>query len=314
MRIIVVLALAASLSGCLADKGTSYVQARMEPVQEETLKEEPQKTPRSRVLVDAPNLEEKQKSPMSMNQPQQTPFPAPHPDRAPLAKPSVMNKRALREPTTKDYINAATQYDFVPFKVYKIFCSPMRVTNLIFEKTELVSAVNTGDDVRWLIELVNGHSGDNIFIKPVEGPISTNVVVTTNKRTYYLELVSNEGEYQMAVSWKYADMTQIIKRDVTEIEEKQKERIEEESRPRYYSYESKGDQAIQPMLVYDDGRKTFIQFRPDIQELPALYVYADGVNNQVNYRVKGGNTYEVDRLFTEARLILGSKTVKILKR
>ncbi len=62
------------------------------------------------------------------------------------------------------------------------------------------------------------------------------------------------------------------------------------------------------MRVFDDGSKTFIQFPPGLKssEAPALFVSSDGNTQLVNYRVKG-DYYIVDRLFDEARLIVGEQ-------
>ena len=69
-----------------------------------------------------------------------------------------------------------------------------------------------------------------------------------------------------------------------------------------------GDEHLRPLRVYDDGAKTYIQMRPDMQnrEAPALVVLgADGKGEMTNYRVRE-QTYIVDRLFDRARLVLGS--------
>ena len=63
-----------------------------------------------------------------------------------------------------------------------------------------------------------------------------------------------------------------------------------------------------PLRVFDDGSKTFIQFPPGLKssEAPALFVVSSHGNQLVNYRVKG-DYYIVDRLFDEARLIVGEQ-------
>ena len=69
-----------------------------------------------------------------------------------------------------------------------------------------------------------------------------------------------------------------------------------------------GDEHLRPVRVYDDGAKTYIQMKPEMQnrEAPALVVLgADGKGEMTNYRVRE-QTYIVDRLFDRARLVLGS--------
>ncbi len=60
--------------------------------------------------------------------------------------------------------------------------------------------------------------------------------------------------------------------------------------------------------MFDDGAKTYIQMRPEMQnrEAPALLVLGpDGKGEMTNYRVQQ-QTYIVDRVFDRARLILGA--------
>jgi type IV secretion system protein VirB9 len=69
-----------------------------------------------------------------------------------------------------------------------------------------------------------------------------------------------------------------------------------------------GNEHLRPVRVYDDGAKTYIQMKQEMQnrETPALVVLgADGKGEMTNYRVRE-QTYIVDRLFDRAQLVLGS--------
>ena len=69
-----------------------------------------------------------------------------------------------------------------------------------------------------------------------------------------------------------------------------------------------GTEEVRPVRVFDDGAKTYIQMRPEIQnrEAPVLLVVgSDGKGEMTNYRVQQ-QTYIVDRLFERARLVLGA--------
>jgi type IV secretion system protein VirB9 len=68
------------------------------------------------------------------------------------------------------------------------------------------------------------------------------------------------------------------------------------------------DEQLRPVRVYDDGAKTYIQMRPEMQhrEAPVLLVIGnDGKGEMTNYRVRN-ETYIVDRLFDRAELVLGA--------
>jgi type IV secretion system protein VirB9 len=76
----------------------------------------------------------------------------------------------------------------------------------------------------------------------------------------------------------------------------------------YWNYQIKGgDVSTRPLLVMDDGAKTYIQMPVETihRELPVLVVQGPNGSEMVNYRVKD-NVYIVDRLFDRAALLLGS--------
>ena len=67
-------------------------------------------------------------------------------------------------------------------------------------------------------------------------------------------------------------------------------------------------QELQPVRVFDDGSKTYIQMPGGMQnrEAPVLLIIGnDGKGEMSNYRVRQ-QTYIVDRLFDRAQLILGA--------
>ena len=82
-----------------------------------------------------------------------------------------------------------------------------------------------------------------------------------------------------------------------------------------YTITGKTNPRWKPVRVFDDGRKTFIQFPTTLRttEAPALFIRsAEGKTQLVNYRVKG-NYYIVDRLFDLAELRVGEKNPMIVR-
>jgi type IV secretory pathway VirB9-like protein len=78
--------------------------------------------------------------------------------------------------------------------------------------------------------------------------------------------------------------------------------------PAMTAVENGGAQSLRPLRVYDDGAKTFIQMRRELQhvEAPVLLVLGpDGKGQMTNYRVRE-QTYIIDRLFDRAQLVLGT--------
>lgn len=83
-----------------------------------------------------------------------------------------------------------------------------------------------------------------------------------------------------------------------------------------FNYAIGGDKpAWRPLRAFDDGRKTFIEFPPDIAagDAPPLFIVGeDGGAQLVNYRM-AGRYYVVDRLFAAAELRLGQKRQQIVR-
>jgi type IV secretion system protein VirB9 len=210
-----------------------------------------------------------------------------------------------------------------------VVSSPLHVSIVELEPGETITgAPAIGDSVRW--ELLPGQSGEGkdaqpvIIIKPHEAGLDTNLVVTTNKRIYYLRLVSDEANYIARVSFAYKEQEDAHWKAFLE-ESEQKKIAAENSQVvatvdggkdwnnLYFEYEVKGgDSSIRPVRVMDDGNKTYITM-PDLvlhMDLPALVIVNPRLKGEkaeeiVNYRVKG-NLFIVDRLFDRAALVIGN--------
>lgn len=209
-----------------------------------------------------------------------------------------------------------------------VVTSPMHISIIELEPGEtMTSEPAIGDSVRW--EIMPGSSGKGasleplVMLKPHAAGLDTNLVITTDKRTYYLRLVSRDVEYMARTAFSYKD-----DEDAKWAKFVAAERLAKADREAAqvvtpvggdaidnlnFDYEIKGGNAvIRPIRVMDDGSKTYITM-PDAvlhQDLPALVVEnpklkGEKAQEMVNYRVKG-NLYIVDRLFDRAALVIGS--------
>ena len=70
-------------------------------------------------------------------------------------------------------------------------CKPLFVCDLVLEPGETIINVAVGDSVRWLIAPASSGGADSatphVLVKPTEAGLHTNLIVTTNRRTYYLD-------------------------------------------------------------------------------------------------------------------------------
>lgn len=202
-----------------------------------------------------------------------------------------------------------------------VVCAPLRVCIVELQAGEkLVGEPHIGDSVRWTLSPAAFGSADSstsvIVLKPQSPGLDTNLLVTTDRRAYYLRLLSKPEEYVARVAFAYPD----DELKTAKWKEFAIRKTEEQKRPNTsiagtsvdslnFAYRVKSkDEKSKPVRVFDDGQKTYIQISPDMQkrEAPVLVVLGrDGKQEMVNYRVKG-DMYIVDRLFERAHLVLGT--------
>ena len=205
-----------------------------------------------------------------------------------------------------------------------LVCAPLRVCIVELQAGEkIVGEPQIGDSVRWNISPGMYGDGDQatqmIVLKPQEAGLDTNLLVATDRRAYYLRLVSKPQEYVARVAFRYPEDENSQKWKQHLIEQRAQERETKRqadvlpamitAEKLNFGYKvTGGDEHLRPLRVYDDGAKTYIQMKPEMQnrEAPALVVLgADGKGEMTNYRMRE-QTYIVDRLFDRARLVLGS--------
>jgi P-type conjugative transfer protein TrbG len=204
-----------------------------------------------------------------------------------------------------------------------VVCAPLRVCMIELQSGEkLVGEPHIGDSVRWNLSPAmygNGTSATSVIVLKPQGPgLDTNLLITTDRRAYYLRLLSKSDDYVARVAFAYPDEEENEKKWQQHLAEQKAQETKAtriaELPPNavdsmYFNYRLKGgDDNIRPVRVFDDGKKTYIQISQAARnrEAPVLVVIGpDGKQEMVNYRVKD-DMYIVDRLFERAELILGS--------
>jgi type IV secretion system protein VirB9 len=199
-----------------------------------------------------------------------------------------------------------------------IVCAPLRVCFLELQPGErIIGEPMIGDSVRWIVSpgLYGGvQDGTQVVIfKPQDPGLDTNLLVMTDRRPYYVRLISRENEYVARTTFRYpgeeAEKWKAQLPPAPPEEPKVLPAIIATERLNFGYSVSGGEEYMRPRRVYDDGSKTFLQMPPGIEhrEAPVLVVMdADGKGVMTNYRVQQG-TYIVDSLFDAAQLRLGTK-------
>lgn len=202
-----------------------------------------------------------------------------------------------------------------------VVCAPLRVCVLELQAGEKVNGEpQIGDSVRWTIAPATAGKPDQptsmIVIKPKQAGLDTNLLVTTDRRAYYVRLISKPEEYLARVAFSYPE-DQAAQWSVHLVRQDQRSKASEDAKHvepvetmenLYFDYRVLGgDDYIRPTRVVDDGKNTFIQMPTGtaVREAPVLVVIGpEGKPEMVNYRVKG-DMYIVDRLFERGALLLG---------
>jgi P-type conjugative transfer protein TrbG len=240
---------------------------------------------------------------------------------AALAPVGAANRAATREPSSVGFINATQVYPYAEGTLYRLYAAPERVTDIALQAGEAITSVAAGDTVRWTVgDTTSGSGGTrrvHILVKPFSAGLRTNLIVTTDRRVYHLELESRPVAAMAAISWTYpADELIALRRQQETAEAAAPIASGLAVESLNFNYAITGDRpAWRPLRAFDDGRQTFIEFPASIAvgEAPPLFVVGeDGDAQLVNYRV-AGRYYVVDRLFGAAELRLGERRQQIVR-
>ncbi len=246
--------------------------------------------------------------------------PAPKPADA-KARVEQANVEASVAPTREGYINAIQVWPFSDGALYQVYTSPDRVTVVSLQPGEELVTVAAGDTVQWIVGDTASGSGVSrrvaVMVKPVRVGITTNLVITTSRRTYLLELTSTPKAWMASVSWEYPKDQMLALQAQAQAADAQAPAASGLSLDQlHFRYAITGDNPPwKPVRAFDDGQHVYIQFPAGIAqgELPPLFVVGpDGKGELVNYRFHA--PYDiVDRLFGAAELRLGGDKATVVR-
>lgn len=248
-----------------------------------------------------------------------------------LATIDQANAQARDWPSPSAYVNSALYYDFEPGRIYTIHTSPRFLTTIQLKPGEKLISKAAGDTVRWVMGETQAGAGEaaqvTIFVKPIRPELSTNIVLTTDQRTYLIDASSSASRaYTSVLTWNYP---QDQARDAAQARQRADalaasagavsvqnaipiDRLD--FRYAITPIKSRSPR-WQPVRVFDDGAKTYVEFPADLgtSQAPPLFVLGDkGQAELVNYRMKGAY-YVVDRLIDQAELRLGAGRQTIVR-
>jgi type IV secretion system protein VirB9 len=210
------------------------------------------------------------------------------------------------------------QYEFGSKPQPTVACRPLFVCDVVLEQGESIINLAIGDSVRWVIASAQsgpGGSTPHVFVKPTQTGLSTNLVITTSKRVYYVRLLSSSNASTPSISFSYPE--EAVAAEAARIAADQ-ERLEEQASELPllppdkldYNYKIVGAHEIIPQRTYNDGVHTFIEYATLPTDLPVLYaVTTDGTEQIVNFRLRD-RVFIIDGIQSGFDLVLNAGTGK----
>lgn len=233
-----------------------------------------------------------------------------------LINPGPGNKVTYTQDAINSQGNSTMIFKYAPNQLYKIYCRPGYLTDISLHPGEKVSFVGGGDTGSWAINSSTVDGVAHIYLKPIVSASTTNLIITTNKRSYQL-IVNTSDWYNPMVRWSYDDEELQARVNQANHDEAT---ITDTMNVRGYGslnfeYEVKGDSNMKPSMVFDDGEKTVIKFKSTPTKAPAIFVREQGKKgvSLVNFKIKDG-CYIIERVIDQAEIRFSDTDVISIKR
>lgn len=208
------------------------------------------------------------------------------------------------------------------------------VTTIIFDDDEIVEKAISGFDAGWQIlpyqnklfvspvpveqEASENKEGEELIVRkfePLAKDWQTNLFVSTNKRSYSMDLnLIDKGTYAHVVSYWYPE-----KSGVNIEQQKIAVNLLKDKHPRnwnYFSKASSNSDSIIPDFAYDDGALTYLGFSEG-KNFPSVFLLDGSKEQIINYSVEQKGNYKVmviHKLNKAFVLRYGTQVVGILNK
>lgn len=207
-------------------------------------------------------------------------------------------------------------------------CAPLNICSIDLQAGEQIQDIAAGDPVRW--QIATATSGEpatpHLVVKPTEFDLATNLFVTTQRRTYSVELRSPSRaeakkpgfRIDRSLSFYYPDdfirklkvQDAAVQSAAQAAERLTLAELATDLSSLNFNYRLSPPRAKRPLRVFDDGRRTYLQLRNpgETGDAPALLALSrDGKPIAVNFRPSpDGAWYIVDGTFPRLQLITRS--------
>lgn len=170
---------------------------------------------------------------------------------------------------------------------------------------------------------VSVNAPTNVIMVRLMQPISVPGTIVTKDRVYYVTIVPSASLWDQGVYWSAASedgsdsMPGVYTNPQADVMSSSATAPSDlkaslGGQPNF-NYTIHGNENFRPLAVWDNGRFTWIQFRKNVQELPAVFVKDVNGLSIVNYTVHdSGTEIMVNRLMPSFVLRVGREEVTVL--
>lgn len=198
-------------------------------------------------------------------------------------------------PTSTKFDNRVKNVVYNPDNVTRINVSAGIATLIQFSPSEYVTETDggaaLGDPLAWKVNI----RGNNVWIRPAAEDPDTNLTIVTNKRTYLFNLVSvkNRNKASWRVRFSYPEP------------KKANQKRPCQGGTHNYRYFAKGDNALFPVEVWDNGTFTCMAIKSGV-DMPVVFKkLPDMSEGLVNTHIENGFIV-IHEVNPEYRLRLGN--------
>ncbi len=211
-------------------------------------------------------------------------------------------------------------------------CAPLRVCLIeLAEGERIVNPPIAGDNARWMIDYAYQGTRPLVLVKPTDHGITTNLIVTTDRRIYDLTLDSPPIEsassnlrrpFTRRVRFYYPGEMEAGELEATAPPPPACEPLPAppvDTRDLSFGYVWTKDKPFPwvPEAVFDDGRRTYIKLPASAMasELPPLYSEGPAGREVVNFAPPegGDRTFVADRVLERAVFVFSAKKGRVFK-
>jgi len=229
---------------------------------------------------------------------------------------------------------------------FRVYTRPMASTHIELASDERIKVLALGDTAGWMTAARDNH----IFIKPRYPHTSTSGTLITTKRTYqflfrstqengrWYQRVSFQNPEDLAIDAADADRAKLLAGNNAEAPPgpgvgpgvgstigpgngslpaagTATARLAVAPEQLNFNYDIVGNAEFKPLQVFDDGASTYVQLRPGVQDVPALFRLINGDKDieLVDYVFRGG-ALVVPRVLDGGLLKLGREEVRFYNK